>query len=79
MRGRKTVSIDDLRNRANLLLECTGKTTSLPSMATKEFKEGVCVMLELALHTADRYEGFRYLDSENCQYDSVGYWSRKYY
>lgn len=77
---RKTVEVELLLAKANELLAFNDECTNVPSMLTKEFKEGVCVMIETALHSANRYYGFQFISIENSRvYDSVGYWSRKYF
>ena len=55
MAKRKTADISDIVKEANRLLAGTW------SANTKEFRNGVIVMLENLLWQADRYRGYRYL------------------
>jgi len=69
-KGKKTAEIKNLIERANFLL-------ALPE--SKSFKEGVIAMLEPVLHSTGNYNGFHFLDSENCEVNTVGHVSRKYF
>lgn len=55
MAKRKTADISAIKEEANRLLKGTW------SGNTKEFRDGVIVMLENILWQADRYRGYRYL------------------
>jgi hypothetical protein len=56
---KKTVKLDTLKNKANELL-----AANLPI----DYKEGVMAMIEAALHEADAYKGFIFLDEVNENY-----------
>jgi len=72
-RSRKTMNVNSILDYANKQLE------RKDSEATKEFKYGVCVMIEQILFRTDNYNGFRFLDSNETQHDTLGHASRKYY
>jgi hypothetical protein len=55
MAKRKTADISAIKEEANRVLRGTW------SGNTKEFRQGVIVMLENILWQADRYSGYRYL------------------
>lgn len=55
MAKRKTADISAIKEEANRLLAGTWPAN------TKEFRNGVIVMLENLLWQADRYSGYRYL------------------
>lgn len=69
---RKTIGIDVLLAFANTQLARTDET------ATKEFKYGICGMIEKALLETNNYNGFVFLDNNNCECDTLGHASRKY-
>jgi len=47
-------------------------------MATKDFKMGLCVLLEKILLMSDGYEGFSFQDNDDSEIDTCGYYSRIY-
>jgi len=74
----KTIKIEDLLLKANELLAFTDSKTEYPTTISAEYKEGVCVMIETALHMANRYKGFTHL-IPNSEYLSKEWFTRKYY
>lgn len=73
MAKRKTISVIEMVDYANLQLSRTDDFT------TKEFKQGIITMVEAVLHRSDNYNGFRFLDNSDIEYDTMGYVSRHYY
>ena len=73
MASRKTVSVKDMIAYANLQL------SRVDDYATKEFKSGICVMIEQVLHASDNYSGFRFNQNSDSEFDTVGYYTRTYY
>ena len=73
MAKRKTISVIEMVDYANLQLSRTD------DFATKEFKQGIIVMVEAVLHRSDNYNGFRFLDNSDNEFDTMGYVSRYYY
>lgn len=73
MAKRKTISVIEMVDYANHQLSRTD------DFATKEFKQGVIVMIEAVLHRSDNYNGFRFLDNSDSEHDTMGYFSRHYY
>jgi hypothetical protein len=71
---RKTVEISELIDFANKIL-------SLPEsvMVTKDYKEGICTVLEFSLKSANAYKGFYFIDNNNCELNTFGYYSRFYF
>ena len=47
-------------------------------MATKDFKSGLCVLLEKILLMSNRYEGFSFIDNNDSEIDTLGYYGRIY-
>ena len=72
-RKRKTIEVELLRNYANVQLNRTDAD------ATKEFKSGICVMVEKALMLTGNYNGYSHNDVNNCKINTVGYFSRHYW
>ena len=70
---KKTLTVAKLKERANRLLAAPTN-----ERITKDFKAGICSMLEWSLMQANAYKGYRYLDSENSEFDTLGYWEREY-
>lgn len=73
MSKRKTINVSELVDYANLQL------SRADDFATKDFKQGVIVMIEAVLHRTDNYSGFRFLNNSDSEYDTNGYFSRYYY
>lgn len=73
MGKRKTVSVKDMVDYANLQLARTDE------IATKDFKIGICVMIESTLHIADQYQGFMFINNDDIDVNTLGYYSRKYF
>ncbi len=47
--------------------------------ATVDFKCGLCSMLEMVLHQSDNYAGFMFLDNDDSDCGTLGYYSRSYF
>jgi len=70
---RKTANVQELKEFANIHLARTDE------WATMEYKQGICVMLHHILHLSGSYKGFRFLDANDCEIDTLGHASRHYY
>ena len=73
MGKRKTVSVKDMVDYANFQLSRTD------SLATKDFKVGISVMIESILHVAGQYQGFMFINNEDSDVGTLGYCSRYYF
>ena len=73
MSGRKTVNVLMLLQWANKNLAREDE------FATVDFKSGVCTMIELVLHESGNYEGFGFVDNDDSETGSLGYYSRIYW
>ena len=67
----KTVSISSIVKYANIQL-------ANPNLSY-DYKEGVIAMLERSLFAVDAYEGFIFLDNDDCKIGTPGYYNRKYF
>lgn len=72
-KGKKTANVATIIERANFLLSQNGGPFD------KNFKEGVIAMLEPILHSTGNYNGFYFIDSNDCEVNTVGHVSRKYF
>lgn len=70
---RKTVNVEEIKQHANSILK------SRDLYFTKDFKSGICAMLEKTLHLSGNYNGFMFIDNEDSEIDTLGYFSRKYF
>ena len=70
----KTVKVDVMLEWANNQL----KREEDDDIITKEFKCGICVMIEKILMSARAYNGYSYLNNSDSEYNSFGYYSREY-
>ena len=70
---KKTLTVAQLKARANQLL-----AAPVNDRITKDFKAGIASMLEWSLMRANAYKGYRYLDNQNSEFDTLGYWERHY-
>ena len=73
MSKRKTIGVVEMIEYANSQLKRTDAD------ATKEFKEGICVMIEKIMFKTDCYSGFQFLDNNDSEICTLGHVSRKYY
>jgi len=46
---------------------------------TMGFKSGICAMIEKVLREAGAYNGYYHLDYDDCERDTFGDYSRKYF
>ena len=72
MSKRKTIGVLEMIDYANTQL------ARKDADATKEFKEGVCVMVEKIMFLTDSYSGFQFLDNNDCDINTLGHASRRY-
>ena len=70
---KKTLTVAQLKERANMLL-----AAPVNERINKDFKAGIASMLEWSLMRANAYKGYRYLDNQNSEFDTLGYWEREY-
>lgn len=72
-RPKKNVSVSMMIDYANKSLARTDE------FATKEFKVGICVMIEEIMHRTDTYCGFMFINNDDSETGSLGYYSRCYF
>lgn len=72
-KGKKTIKVDTLLQYANAQLGRTDK------YADAGFMSGIATMIERVLLDTDNYNGYCHLDPEDCEFGTVGYYSRKYF
>ena len=70
---RKTVNVLTLLEFANNNLKRDDE------FATAEFKAAMCAMIEMVLHETDNYVGFMFLNHEDSDTGTLGYYSRSYF
>ena len=70
--AKKTHPVADSLAFANYQLARTDE------FATVDFKAGICSMIERILHSTGNYEGFSFLDHDDCETGTLGYYSRFY-
>lgn len=70
---RKTCNVVEMLEYANMQLARTDK------FATKDFKVGISVMIEHILHLTGNYSGFMFLNNEDSDTGTLGYYSRYYF
>ena len=71
--SRKTVKVQSLVQHANGIL------ASNSPYFTKDFKSGICAMVEKTLHLSGNYNGFMFINNDDSEYNTLGYFSRKYF
>jgi len=62
----------------HLLIWANRELGRTDSTANKEYKIGVCNMIEAALHWCRQYHGFAFIDNNDSKIDTLGYYSRVY-
>ena len=70
--SKKTHPVADILAYANYQLSRTDE------FATADFKAGICSMIDNILHETGNYEGFSFLNHDDCETGSLGYYSRCY-
>ena len=70
--SRKTVPVLRMLKFANQQLARTDE------WATKEYKIGIINMLEEVLFATDNYAGFGFIDNDDSELSTLGYYSRQY-
>jgi len=74
-KAKKTVEVQELKHWANSILSTPeGEVAHI----TKEFKDGICVMIEKVLHSANAYNGYMFLDNNDSETGTYGYLTRQY-
>ena len=68
----KTIKVRDIVDSANKMLQ------SNDEFLTAEAKKGICTLLEGILFENNAYQGFTFINSNDCKVNTFGYWSRKY-
>lgn len=72
---RKTTDVQELKSWANSILATPqGEAEHI----TRDFKDGICVMIEKVLHDVGAYKGFLFLNNGDSEYLTYGYFTRKY-
>lgn len=75
---RQTVSVEKLVEFGNALLKIDD-TCPVRSMASKEYKEGVCDMIEKVLKESGRYDGYMLLGDKTPEWGTKECFMRKYF
>ena len=71
-KGKKTIEVASLLEWANMQLARTDE------FADVGFKSGIATMIERVLMDSGNYNGYHHLDPEDCEFGTIGYFSRKY-
>jgi hypothetical protein len=72
-KGKKTIEVKGLLEWANVQLARTDE------YADVGFKSGIVTMIEKVLMDSNNYNGYYHLDGNNCEFGTIGYFSRKYF
>jgi hypothetical protein len=70
---RKTIEVSTMVEWANTQLARTDE------YADVGFKRGIAHMIESILHNANNYQGFMFINNEDSECGTLGYYSRKYF
>ena len=71
-KARKTVEVVRLLEWANRQL------ARIDEYADTGFKRGIACMIERVLMESNTYNGYMHLDADDCEFGTLGYYSRKY-
>jgi hypothetical protein len=72
-RPRKTITIESLVKYAN------GHLARTDEYADVKFKSGVTVLIETALLRSECYNGFMFINNDDSEVGTLGYFSRRYF
>ena len=70
---RKTIEVTEMLDWANEMLARTDV------YADSKFKAGICTAIESILTKTGNYKGFGFLNNEDSETGTIGYYSRVYY
>jgi|TARA_R110001583_G_scaffold152574_1_gene304478 hypothetical protein len=70
---RKTIAIKTLLETINFNLQRTDPN------ATRDYKKALCDTIETALFATGNYHGFMFINNDDSEIDSLGYYSRQYF
>lgn len=70
--SKKTINVNQMIEFANDQLKRDDEWVS------SEFKDGIITMIEKILHETGNYRGFYYLDSTDCEFETPGWFNRRY-
>jgi hypothetical protein len=70
---RKTIEVTEMLDWANEMLARTDV------YADSKFKAGICTTIERILFNSGNYKGFSFLNNEDSESGTLGYYSRVYY
>lgn len=73
MSKRKTIEVSTMVEWANTQLARTDE------YADKGFKSGISTMIERILFDTNNYNGFMFIDNEDSECGTLGYYSRTYH
>ena len=68
----KTIKVETVLNYANKQLKRTDE------FANENFKSGIIAMIENVLMETGNYNGYMFLDSEDSEFGTPGYFNRQY-
>lgn len=72
MKGNKSIKVINVLNYANKQLKRTDE------FANENFKAGVIAMIENVLMETGNYNGFMFLDVNDSEFGTAGYFNRQY-
>ena len=72
MKGRKTIEVSTMVEWANLQL---GRTDDYADVG---FKLGISTMVECMLFNSKNYNGFQFINNDDSEVGTIGYYSRYY-
>jgi hypothetical protein len=72
-KGKKTIEVKALLEWANMQLARNDE------YADVGFKSGIATMIERVLLDSGNYNGYYHLKSDDCEFGTLGYFSRKYF
>ena len=73
MGKRKTIEVSTMVEWANTQLARTDE------YADVGFKSGISTMIERILHNANNYQGFMFINNDDSECGTLGYYSRTYF
>lgn len=70
---KKTIKVTEMLDWANEML------ARKDEYADAKFKSGICTTIERILFNSDNYKGYGFLNNEDSECGTLGYYSRVYY
>jgi len=79
MAKQKTFNVNSFKDKINAILVQPEKNFKPFINNVADYKSGLCAALEIILHESGNYNGFQFVNNNDSEMLTHGYFARKYY